>query len=109
MFNIESSHEDLETLLEETEIESKYKLEIKDIVDDLGTAVYETAKALRGINYDMKNIDYSSVKEMYSHIDGINDLNDEAVQVVEELLNELSFSIRHDLQRLTRFDRVDED
>ena len=100
MFNIESKYEDLQ--------DSGHGSEA---TDELAGAIGSMTEMLSEMYFQLNDIEDAANNGYlgleFPHVPGLGDLDEDAAEVVRELMTELTANLMTSIRDLTRFDRVD--
>ena len=116
MFHIEDKYDDLNHIVDDKYQGTPIGTDANDALweiavetEKLGDEIRTMTDALKFLHREMSVAGNCDVQAMFGHIDGIEELDERALQVVEALLQDLCFDFQHKLKELTKYDRVDED
>ena len=108
MFNIESTHGDL---VDQLRTQSDKTEEFENTVDTLGSDMDSITDTLTTMYFQLSDIESAAeagtLASEFPYVQGIGDLDDDAAEVVRELMTELTANLMTSIRDLTRFDRVD--
>ena len=108
MFNIESSHGDL---VDQLRTQSDKTEEFENTVEALGSEMDSVTDTLTTMYFQLNDIEDAANNGYlgleFPHVPGLGDLDDNAAEVVRDLMTELTASLMSSIRDLTRFDRVD--
>ena len=109
MFNIESSHGDLVALLSTDGLNPPTA--IGNAAEELGSEMDSVTDTLTTMYFQLSGIEDAAnngtLASEFPYVQGIGDLDDDAAEVVRELMTELTANLMTSIRDLTRFDRVD--
>ena len=108
MFNIESTHGDL---VDQLRTQSDKTEEFENTVEELGSDMDSITDTLTTMYFQLSDIESAAeagtLASEFPYVQGIGDLDDDAAEVVRELMTELTANLMTSIRDLTRFDRVD--
>ena len=110
MFNIESTHGDLVDLLQ-GQTGAVPALEIREGLENIGSDMDSITDTLTTMYFQLSDIESAAeagtLASEFPYVQGLGELDDNAEEVVRDLMTELASRLMTSIRDLTRYDRVD--
>ena len=103
MFHIEDKFEDLNEHLPHDYPEGVH------MANCLENEISSSAFALKGMYWEMEAFSSCDIKGRFRFVDGIEEMDEQALEVVQAVLRDVCFDFQSTIRQLTKYDRVDLD